>query len=206
MNRRLYLHTLSASLAGAAATWAVGAQANARPSHDALFWRYAREGGNVMLMRHAQTVSGVGDPLGFTLDDCSTQRNLSVSGRAFAPALGRAFASQGVRLDAVRSSAWCRCQDTARLAFEPHQPHYPSHDVWPALNSFFQGQGNKERQTAEVFERIREQPEGHNWMLVTHQVNIAALTGQGTRMGEVLLCRMPDRSHPRLTVLASLAP
>jgi broad specificity phosphatase PhoE len=168
------------------------------------FWRRAQAGGCVMLMRHAATESGIGDPPEFRLGDCSTQRNLSVEGRAFSVELGRRMAAQGVRLDAVLSSAWCRCVDTARWAFDAHPQLNARSTVWPALNSFFQGQGDESTQTAAVLARLRT-TSPRNTLLVTHQVNISALTGQGTAMGEVLLCRWPTQAQ-RLQVLASLRP
>jgi broad specificity phosphatase PhoE len=157
-----------------------------------------------MLMRHAATEPGIGDPPEFRLGDCSTQRNLSAQGRAFSVELGRRMAAQGVRLDAVLSSAWCRCVDTARLAFDAHPQLNARAEVWPDLNSFFQGQGDEATQTTAVLARLRQTPP-RNTMLVTHQVNISALTGRGTAMGEVLLCRWPTQ-EPRLQVLASLRP
>jgi broad specificity phosphatase PhoE len=179
-------------------SWALG-HTDARA-----FWTLARSGGHVMLMRHATTEPGIGDPEGFRLGDCRTQRNLSVEGRAFSRDLGRRMAEQGVRLDAVLSSAWCRCVDTARLAFDAHPQLNARTEVWPALNSFFQGQGHEAQQTAAVLARLRTTAP-RNTLLVTHQVNISALTGQGTAMGEVLLCRWPTQEQ-RLQVLASLRP
>ncbi|MEY4506046.1 MAG: hypothetical protein RL297_624 [Pseudomonadota bacterium] len=168
------------------------------------FWTLARSGGHVMLMRHAATEPGIGDPANFRLGDCRTQRNLSPEGRAFSIELGRRMAAQGVRLDAVLSSAWCRCVDTARLAFDAHPQINARTEVWAALNSFFQGQGNEAQQTTAVLARLR-QTAPRNTLLVTHQVNISALTGQGTAMGEVLLCRWPGLEE-RLQVLARLRP
>jgi broad specificity phosphatase PhoE len=157
-----------------------------------------------MLMRHAATEPGIGDPPEFRLGDCRTQRNLSAQGRAFSVELGRRMAAHGIRLDAVLSSAWCRCVDTARLAFDAHPQLNARTAVWPALNSFFQGQGDEATQTAAVMARLRQTPP-RNTMLVTHQVNISALTGQSTAMGEVLLCRWPTQDQ-RLQVLARLRP
>jgi broad specificity phosphatase PhoE len=168
------------------------------------FWSRAQAGGCVMLMRHAATEPGIGDPPEFRLGDCRTQRNLSAQGRAFSVELGRRMAAQGIRLDAVLSSAWCRCVDTARLAFDAHPQLNARTAVWPALNSFFQGQGDEATQTAAVMARLRQTPP-RNTMLVTHQVNISALTGQSTAMGEVLLCRWPTQDQ-RLQVLARLRP
>jgi len=183
--------------------WGASAQSTApsMPLAEQTFWRLAREGGNIFLMRHAQTVSGIGDPPGFRLGDCSTQRNLSEAGVAESKRLGERFVQQQVPLQEVRSSAWCRCTDTARHAFDPH---YPAHQVWAPLNSFFQGQGNAQQQTRQALAQARLLPAGHNWMWVTHQVNISALAGRSTSMGEVLLCRLPTPTSGQLVVLGSL--
>ncbi|MCK6409580.1 MAG: histidine phosphatase family protein, partial [Thauera sp.] len=76
-------------------------------------WKALREGGHVALMRHA-VAPGVGDPPGFRLDDCATQRNLSAAGRRQAQAIGERFRANGIATAAVFSSQWCRCLDTAR--------------------------------------------------------------------------------------------
>ena len=186
----------------AAAAWPAGAMAQ---NTERDFWATARANAHVWLMRHAATEPGIGDPPEFRLGDCRTQRNLSAEGRAFSRDLGRRMAAQGVRLDGVLSSAWCRCLDTARLAFDAHPQLNARAEVWPALNSFFQGQGDEATQTAAVLARLRQTPPQRNLMLVTHQVNISALTGRGTSMGEVLLCRWPSPGE-RLQVLASLNP
>ena len=96
---------------------------------DAL-WDLLRGGGQVVLMRHASTEGGIGDPAGFRLDDCRTQRNLSTAGREEARRLGHAFKSRNIPLGRVLSSRWCRCLDSARLAFGTVEP-------WEPLDSFF---------------------------------------------------------------------
>ena len=210
-NRRNCLHAALAAGLGAGLSlgvwptaWGASAQSTApgMPLAEQQFWRLARDGGNIFLMRHAQTVSGIGDPPGFRLDDCSTQRNLSEAGIAESQRLGQRFVQQQVPLHEVRSSAWCRCTDTARHAFDPH---YTAHRVWAPLNSFFQGQGNAQQQTRQALAQARQLPAGHNWMWVTHQVNISGLTGRFASMGEVLLCRLPTPTSGQLVVLASLA-
>lgn len=159
------------------------------------FWRLLREGGCVVLMRHAQTEAGLGDPPGFTLGQCQTQRNLSAAGREQSRRVGEAFRRQDIAIAAVRSSAWCRCTDTAQLAFGRYA-------LWPALNSFFQGQGDGDAQTREVLETVAALRAPVNWILVTHQVNISALTGEYPAMGELFATR-PDTAAPgRLKVLA----
>ena len=80
-------------------------------------WQALATGGHVVLMRHAATQAGVGDPQGFRKDDCSTQRNLSTAGKDQARQAGEQFKRRAIVVDAVWSSRWCRCLDTARLAF-----------------------------------------------------------------------------------------
>ena len=87
---------------------AARAQAPADPA-----WAALRAGGAVVVLRHAQTVPGIGDPPGFRLQDCSTQRNLSEEGRQQARRLGETLRRAGVKVDEVLSSRWCRCLDTA---------------------------------------------------------------------------------------------
>lgn len=169
----------------------------AAQANDDALWREVEKGGYLLLMRHAQTVSGVGDPPGFTLDDCKTQRNLSDEGRAQARRTGEAFRARGIALETVRTSAWCRCVETAKLAFGKA-------DVWPALNSFFQGPDTKAEQTAAVTAAsVAVKPPG-NWMLVTHQVNISALTGEWADSGQIVVVRPAAKPDGRLEVVGKL--
>jgi broad specificity phosphatase PhoE len=146
-------------------------------------WAALQAGGCAILLRHAQTEPGVGDPPGFRLDQCSTQRNLSAAGREQAQRFGAALRARGVRIDEVRSSRWCRCLDTARLAFPALavQPFAP-------LDSFFDDRRTEPQQTAAV-RRYLADLGSRNALLVTHQVNIAALTGQFAAMGEAIVVR-----------------
>lgn len=147
----------------------------------------ALRSGGALLLRHALTEPGIGDPPGFRLDDCSTQRNLSAGGRAQARAAGEALRARDVKMDAVYSSAWCRCIDTAKEMFPELQV-----EVLPALNSFFAGQGDRERQTAALRQWIAALDDGLRVALVTHQVNVLALTGDNLAMGEAVVVQ-PDR-------------
>ena len=158
------------------------------------FWTLLRQGGNVVLMRHALTEPGIGDPPEFKLGVCGTQRNLSDEGRAQSRRTGEVFRREGIVFDEVRSSAWCRCVDTAQLAFGRAT-------VWAPINSFFQQSGVRESQTREVLASARTVRAPRNWMLVTHQVNITALTGEYLAMGEVFVTR-PEAGGQRLRVLA----
>jgi broad specificity phosphatase PhoE len=142
----------------------------------------AQPAATVLLLRHAQTEPGIGDPPGFALGQCNTQRNLSDAGREQARKLGAALRMRGLTPQRVRSSRWCRCLDTARLAFGNVEP-------WPALDSFFGDRDRVDAQTAELRRALAALPMGRVEAWVTHQVNISALTGSGAAMGEVLLLR-----------------
>ncbi|GAA5167447.1 histidine phosphatase family protein [Viridibacterium curvum] len=146
-----------------------------------------REGGVVLMIRHAITEPGTGDPPGFRLDDCSTQRQLSAEGRAQARAIGAWLTRLGVQPTAVFSSAWCRCVDTATLAF----PALPVKQL-PALNSFFaETDGRELAQTAALREALQRIPAGGVTVWVSHQVNVTALTGEFLAMGEAVVLK-PD--------------
>ena len=172
--------TLCAALAAAFAALALaGTAAPALASAEAA-WAALASGGHVLIVRHAQTVPGIGDPPGFRLDDFATQRNLSEAGRAQSQAMGARLAAAGVRVDEVLSSGWCRSLDTARLAFGRASR-------FPPLDSFFDDRGSEPRQSAAVRERVRAWRGPGTLALVTHQVNVTALTGEVPAMGEAIV-------------------
>lgn len=157
-------------------------------------WKALRQPGAVALMRHAHA-PGIGDPAGFVLADCSTQRDLNDRGRAQARAVGGAFRDAGIAVDRILTSRWCRARHTAEeLGLGPIEE-------FAALDSFFADRGTAGEQTAAVRQRLAGADE--RLLLVTHQVNISALTGRGTRSGEVLVVRFaPDGA---VTTLGSIA-
>ncbi len=136
-----------------------------------------RQGGCVVLIRHALTEPGIGDPPGFTLDNCRSQRQISAAGRAQSKRIGQWFAQQGLKPAAVRSSLWCRCRDTADEAFGSHIP-------WPALNSSFGDAQAQPAMTQAMRQALRQVPSGHFEVWVTHQVSMTALTDAYPAMGE----------------------
>ena len=148
-------------------------------SNEAL-WALLQAGGQVVVLRHALTEPGVGDPPGFRLDACHTQRNLSAMGREEAQRIGAAFQKRGVPIRQVLSSRWCRCLETARLAFGTVEP-------WVPLDSFFNDRRREAAQTDAVRQQVSERPAAGNLILVTHQVNIAALTGLALAAGEMVI-------------------
>lgn len=146
------------------------ALALARPAFsDADPWGFLRAGA-IVLFRHANA-PGVGDPPGMRIDDCATQRNLDAAGRDQARAIGREFAARGIDVGRVLTSRWCRAIDTAALAF----PGRPVRE--PAFDSFFDRREERLRQTAAALRVLAEWRGPGALVAVTHQVNIAALTG-----------------------------
>jgi broad specificity phosphatase PhoE len=143
-----------------------------------------RDGRAAALIRHAQA-PGVGDPADFRLDDCATQRNLSDAGREQARAIGDRLRAEGLAAARVYSSQWCRCLETARLL------DLGEVRALPALNSFFNDRSRSEQQTAELGSFLRAPPPADPLVLVTHQVNIRALTGEASRSGEIVLVALP---------------
>ncbi len=158
-----------------------------------------RAGGVALMLRHATTDPGIGDPPGFRAGECATQRNLSDEGRDEARRIGAWFARQRLVPAAVRSSAWCRCLDTARLAFGTVAP-------WPALDSFFgQRTAGDERARLQALDAaLRGIAPGRFEVWVTHQVNVSAATGEPVGMGEGVVVRAGAAAATRLPVLARL--
>ncbi len=145
-------------------------------------WQALQEGGVVILMRHA-LAPGIGDPAGFELTQCDTQRNLSAQGRDQAEAIGRLFREREIPIAAVYSSRWCRALETAELmALGRVEPI-----AW--LDSFFQQRNERDARTHAAREYIAAWQGPGNVLLVTHQVNITALTGSGVGSGEMIVVR-----------------
>lgn len=154
---------------------------------DAKLWDQLRRGGNVILIRHGSTLAGLGDPAEFKLDDCSTQRNLSQAGRDEARRIGERLKRERVPIAQVYTSPWCRCRDTATLAFGKAED-------WTPLSSVFEAPDRDREYTERVKKRIgtysSREMKG-NVVMVTHNVNIASLTKLSVAPGEMVVVR-PD--------------
>ncbi len=133
--------------------------------------------GGIVLFRHANAPGG-GDPPGMRIGDCASQRNLDGSGRAQSRRIGAAFARRAIPVGAVLASQWCRTRETAALAF-------PGRAVdEPAFNSFFSDRSRGEVQTRAARRVLEEWAGPGALVVVTHQVNITALTGIFPASGE----------------------
>jgi broad specificity phosphatase PhoE len=143
-------------------------------------WKRLEAGGRVILMRHAVTTSGVGDPPGMRLDDCATQRNLTDQGRSHARAIGAVFRARRIDADRVLSSPWCRCIETAQLAFGRAQTE-------AALSNLFGRPENRERQVEALRTLVASHAGPGNAVLVTHGSTILALAGVSPDTGEMVV-------------------
>lgn len=143
-----------------------------------------REGEAVLILRHA-LAPGTGDPPGFDVGDCSTQRNLNDRGREQARAWKPFLREHGIKRARVLSSQWCRSMDTAAAMDVGEVAEFPP------LNSFFAGRGDRERQTRKTIAHVNAMDAGDPIILVSHQVNTRALTGTSVRSNEGAVVRLP---------------
>tara|TARA_B100000989_G_C19349282_1_gene388377 strand:+ start:133 stop:678 length:546 start_codon:yes stop_codon:yes gene_type:complete len=136
---------------------------------------------NLIFIRHA-LAPGNGDPDNFDILDCSTQRNLDSVGRDQSKRLGKFFQINNIPINEVLSSEWCRCQETAKLAFKEY-------DTFTALNSFYDPKfyKNKELQLGQLIEFIKNLDRKGNIVFVTHYVVISALFSEAVTSGEILI-------------------
>lgn len=180
MNRRTLL------IASLALAWAPAALSQSPEAEEERLWRALAAGGHVVLMRHAQTVPGTGDPPNFRLGDCATQRNLNEVGFAQARRFGAQFRRRGIKPAAIFVSQWCRAVQTGEAfglgAVEPRPA---------ALNSFFENRTAADDSTQALRELLDGLPRGGApVILVTHQVNITAATGVFPASGESVILRL----------------
>jgi broad specificity phosphatase PhoE len=143
-------------------------------------WALLKAGGQVILLRHAITTAGVGDPPGMRLDDCSTQRNLSDEGRRHARQVGQAFRARDIGVERVLTSPWCRCLETARLAFG-------AAEIWEPLGNLYGRPENRARQVSEMQRLLAQPPRQGNLVLVSHGSTISALTGVSPGTAEMVV-------------------
>jgi len=171
----------------------------ASTADDAL-WALLKKGGQVVLVRHGATGPGVGDPPGFSLHDCKTQRNLSDAGRKEAQRLGAAFRAHGIPVARVLSSPWCRCQETARLAFGGARSD-------STLSNLY-GRGEESGRQQAAFRKLlasAPKPGNGNLVLVTHGSTTMAFTGESPATAELVIVTPEGGGQYRLAGRIPLA-
>ena len=150
------------------------------------------DGGKLIFIRHAYA-PGNGDPAGFNLNDCSTQRNLSDDGRKQAQRIGEFFTKNKIEIDKVLSSEWCRCKETAKIAFK----NYSTNSF---LNSFYSAKfsKNKDKQVKAFNNYIKNLESKKNLIFVTHYVFISEVLNYGPSSGEIVV------SDKNLNIIGSI--
>ena len=155
-------------------------------------WQLLRQPGHVVFMRHSDAPGsgGFGDPPGFRLEDCATQRNLSEEGRAHARRTGEAFRNNGVAFDRVLTSPWCRCKETARLATGKKA------EAFAPLSNLV-GRGEHREVQVKALEAYLAGRDGNARVLfVTHGIVINALTGIQPASGEMVVVKPGPGGKP----------
>jgi phosphohistidine phosphatase SixA len=148
---------------------------------EAAAWTALRAGGHVALMRHTDAPGGAGDPPGFKLDDCATQRNLSDRGRTEAAQIGARMKAEGIAFENILSSPWCRCMDTAKLL--DMGPVAPA----PTFGNVVVLRDQAESLTEGARALIAGWQGAGTLLVVTHGANIRALTGVSPATGEIVV-------------------
>lgn len=124
-------------------------------------------GGLVIYFRHSLTLrSGQPDT---DLSTCEGQRNLTPAGRALAEEIGRTIRARAIPIGAVEASPYCRCVDTASLAFGR-----------VAVAAFLETNGDlddaaEQQRLTTLAQQLQQLPRGGNRVLVAHGNNLAGL-------------------------------
>ena len=144
-------------------------------------WSIPQDGNKIILIRHASAPGG-GDPKGFNLDDCKTQRNLDKTGIEQSKKIGMLFKVKKIPIDKVLTSQWCRCKDTAKFAFNKYT-------TFNALNSFYDSrfEKNKDKQVMDLKKYILDLNSKKNIVLITHFVVISEILNISASSGEIIV-------------------
>ena len=139
------------------------------------------DGNKLIFIRHAYA-PGNGDPDNFNLNDCSTQRNLSEEGGKQAKKIGEFFINNNIKIEKIFSSEWCRCKETAKIAFEDYSTKN-------FLNSFYSSKyaKNKTKQIEELDNYVQQLKSNQNIVLVTHYVLISEVLNYAQSSGEIVV-------------------
>ena len=140
-----------------------------------------KEGGKLVFIRHAYA-PGNGDPDDFNINDCNKQRNLNYAGIEQAKDIGNFFKNNQIEIDKILSSEWCRCKETAFLAFK-------NYETKKFLNSFFSPKfaHNKETQIMDLKKYVNKWKSDKNLVLVTHYVVITEVLDYASLSGEIVI-------------------
>ena len=151
-----------------------------------------QEGEKVIFIRHAYAPGG-GDPDNFNIEDCDTQRNLNQQGREQSQRIGNFFKQNAINTQHVYTSQWCRCRETASIAFGKFEE-------LSALNSTFSSEHRHlhDQQMKDLRTFLDTWDGKENLIFITHYVIIGGATNYYPSSGEIVIT---DRN---LQVLNSL--
>jgi phosphohistidine phosphatase SixA len=163
-----------------AAVVGCGDDDSASSAKDAALAKALKQGGVVLVMRHAKTENTT-DRVE-TIGDCTTQRNLSEEGREQARQIGRDIKALGVPVDKVLASPLCRAKDTADLAFGHSTP------LMALLSAGEEATPADERRIRKL-RAMTSAPAGSATVLVTHTGNIGGAFDLSVEEGEIVVVR-----------------
>lgn len=155
------------------------AETEAPPSDPRDLVDALRGGGHVLYLRHAATDMMEVDVAGAPIEDCARQRNLTARGRDQARRIGEALRALEIPTEQVVSSEYCRCVETAELAFEQV--------VREPLLTGLPGPGvdDYDERVAALRELVGEPPAGRtNRVVVGHSKNLEAAADMSVDEGE----------------------
>ena len=140
-----------------------------------------KNGGKLIFIRHAYAPGG-GDPINFNISNCASQRNLSNLGKIQSKKIGLFFSKNNILIDKIYSSEWCRCIETATIAFNRYE-------IKKSLNSFFDEKftKNKDHQVLNLKKFINNWDEKKNLVFITHYVVISEILNYGASSGEIVI-------------------
>jgi phosphohistidine phosphatase SixA len=162
-------------------------------------WSALRDGGKVVLIRHGATTGGAGDPPGFRLEDCATQRNLTDKGRAESKAAGDRIRAQKMPVGKVMSSPWCRCRDTATLMNLGHPV-----EIAETFSNAYNFSDRRDELTKGARAVIGAWKGPGALVIVTHGANILPLTGFQPAEGEMVVVEPDVAADGRLKVIGRI--
>ena len=156
---------------------------------------HLEDGKKIIFIRHA-IAPGNGDPKNFDIKDCSTQRNLDKNGIRQSKRIATFFEKNKIEIDEVLSSEWCRCKDTAKIAFK-------NFETFDALNSFYDERfaSNKDKQIKDLKNYIKNWNSDKNLVLVTHFVVISSILKTSSSSGEIIIS---DKNYKSLGSIKTL--
>lgn len=159
-------------------------------------WAALVSGSHVALVRHGSAPPGYGDPPGFKIDDCATQRNMDERGRTQAKALGEAFRQHGVPVQKILSSPWCRCLETARLL-----------DLGPVESVMVVASSERSPERLVVLKQMMADWRGPGTLVVvTHAFTVRALVGIMPEQAETVIVRPKPGDQAEMVVMGRISP